>query len=127
MLELPERLAQELSGPGRFRFIIQPLIAIILGLRDGRRDAEAGRPAYLISVFFTKGSRLESLRSGARSFVKPFVFAVLLDIVVQLLIFQDLRIWSALVVGTLLIALPYSLARGVTNRFVRRRRRHGSV
>lgn len=127
MMELQDRLARELSGPGRFRFIVQPLVAILLGIRDGRQDAKAGRPAFLISVFFAKGERLESLKSGVKSFIKPFVVSVILDIVVQVVIFHDIRIWSALVVGTLLIALPYSLARGLTNRFIQRRARHRST
>lgn len=115
-----------LTGPGRFRFIVQPIVAILLGIRDGRRDAMAGRPAYLISVFFTRGGRREALKSGARSFIKPFVVSVVLDMVVQFFLFRDVRIWSAFVVGTLLIALPYSLARGLTNRFVRWRAHHRS-
>lgn len=127
MKAVQERLLQELSGPGWLRFIVQPVIAILLGIRDGRRDAVAGRPAFLISVFFGRGARLESLKSGVKSFIKPFVISVLLDIVVQLLIFQDVRIWSALLVGTLLIALPYSLARGLANRFSRWRGRRRGV
>lgn len=122
-MALQGRLARMLSGPGRFRFIVQPIVAILLGVRDGRLDAKAGRPAFLISVFFTRDGRLEALKSGVKSFVKPFVVSVILDIVVQFFLFRDVRIWSALVVGTLLIALPYSLARGLTNRLVRWRSR----
>jgi hypothetical protein len=120
---LQDRLARMLTGPGRFRFVVQPIVAILLGIRDGRLDAKAGRPAYLISVFFTRGERREALKSGAKSFIKPFIVSVVLDIVVQFILFRDVRIWSALVVGTLLIALPYSLARGLTNRIVRWRGR----
>lgn len=125
-MPLQDRLSRMLSGPGRFRFIVQPLVAIILGIRDGRLDAKAGRPAYLISVFFTRGERREALKSGTKSFIKPFVVSVVLDIVVQFFLFRDVRIWSAFVVGTLLIALPYSLARGLTNRFIRWRSRSRS-
>ena len=35
-----------LRGPGRGRFIRQPLVAIILGVKGGRFDVVAGRPAY---------------------------------------------------------------------------------
>lgn len=127
MVALQDRLARMLSGPGRFRFIVQPIIAILLGIRDGRMDAKAGKPTFLISVFFTRGERLAALKSGAKSFIKPFIVSVILDMVVQFFLFRDVHIWSAFVVGTLLIALPYSLARGLTNRFIRRRNRRRSA
>jgi hypothetical protein len=125
-MALPERLAALLGGPGRFRFILQPIVAILLGIRDGRLDAKAGRRAYLISVFFVREGRWEALKSGIKTFNKPFVVSVILDIIVQFYLFRNVRLWSALVVGTLLIALPYSLARGLTNRIIRwRGRRRG--
>jgi hypothetical protein len=40
-------LLARLSGPGAFRFVLQPLVAVLLGIRDGRADAKAGRPPYL--------------------------------------------------------------------------------
>jgi hypothetical protein len=47
-----EDLPKRLTGPGRFRFVLQPLIATILGIRsalptreqDGRRTSWASRP-----------------------------------------------------------------------------------
>ena len=42
--DLPKRL----TGPGRFRFILQPLVATLLGIRSGVADARAGRPPYLL-------------------------------------------------------------------------------
>ncbi len=44
--DLPARF----TGPGRFRFILQPAVAILLGLRGGLADARAGRPPYLEDV-----------------------------------------------------------------------------
>jgi hypothetical protein len=122
-MALPERLAAMLGGPGRFRFIVQPIVAILLGIRDGRLEAKAGRRAYLISVFFVREGRWEALRSGIKTFLKPFVVSVIIDIIVQFYLFHNIRLWSALVVGTLLIALPYSIARGLTNRIVQWRNR----
>src|SRR5216110_1591957 len=40
-----EDIPRRLTGPGRFRFILQPLTAIVLGIRSGLADARvAGRP-----------------------------------------------------------------------------------
>ena len=32
-----------ITGPGTLRFVIQPVLAILLGIRDGRNDAKAGK------------------------------------------------------------------------------------
>ena len=50
-------LAPRLSGAGRLRFLIQPAIAILLGVRDGRGDARAGRAPYLWSLVFEQKDR----------------------------------------------------------------------
>ena len=39
-----EDLVARLHGPGQLRFILQPTAAIILGARDGVKDAPAGNP-----------------------------------------------------------------------------------
>jgi hypothetical protein len=36
-----------LSGAGRIRFLLQPTVAILLGFRDGRKDARMGLPPFL--------------------------------------------------------------------------------
>lgn len=118
---LPEWMEAMLGGPGRLRFIIQPLVAIILGIRDGRADAAAGRPPYVFAVFFVPARRREALISGLATLTKPLVFAILVDMVLQYFIFRTVRVWHALVVGGALVALPYVVVRAVTNRIRRRR------
>jgi hypothetical protein len=122
MTLLPDTLEAMLSGPGRLRFVVQPLIAIALGIRDGRRDAAAGRPPYALGVLFVQGTRKAELMAGLRTLAKPLVVAVLLDAILQYVILRSVRIWHALLAGTILIALPYVAARGLTNRYVQHRR-----
>lgn len=126
-MALPERWVAMLTGPGRFRFILQPLVAILLGIRDGRLDAKAGRRPYVIAALFVREGRKDALLSGIKTFSKPFVVSVILDVIFQFYLFHHVRFWSAVVVGTLLIALPYSIARGLTNRFTRWKGRHHSA
>ena len=120
---MPETLEAMLGGPGRMRFVLQPLVAIILGIRDGRSDAAAGRPPYVVAVLFADEGRREEVVSALRTLTKPLLVAVVLDAVLQYVIFSSIRLWQALAVGTTLIALPYVLARGITNRYVKRRSR----
>ena len=42
-----DTLAPPLSGPGRLRFIVQPIVAMLLGARSGIQDAHAGLPLFL--------------------------------------------------------------------------------
>lgn len=116
-----------LGGPGRLRFIIQPLIAILLGIRDGRRDATAGAPPYVLAVLFAHGRRKEALSSALRSIVTPLIVGFVVSLIVQYYLFRSVRLWHAFVFGIALIALPYVVARGLTNRLIEGRRpRHGN-
>jgi hypothetical protein len=115
-----EDLPKRLTGPGRFRFILQPLIAILLGIRGGRADAKAGRPPYVIGVLFDAQHRKELLRSGLESVRDLVAMGIILDAISQLLIFRQVHPGAALVVGPVLICTPYALARAVTTRLARR-------
>ena len=117
--EFLEELPQRFTGPGRFRFILQPLIAVLLGFRGGLSDAQAGRPAYLYSVIMHGKNRKELLRSGLTDVRTLLAMGILLDAVAQLLIYGDVHPGAALVVGPVLICVPYSVARALTNRAVR--------
>ena len=118
-----EELPQRLTGPGRFRFVLQPLIAILLGWRSGLADARAGRPAYLIGMVSGGADRRELLRSGLAAVRDLVAIAIVLDAVSQLLIYRQVHPGAALIVGPILISVPYALARASTNRVERLLRR----
>jgi hypothetical protein len=110
------QLVSLFEGPGHFRFFLQPLIALILGLRDGRRDAHANKPPFLWSVILDPGNRQTSWQSAVATLGKTFVFATLLDSVLQLVSLHTLRPGYAVLTGCLLVALPYALVRAITTR-----------
>jgi hypothetical protein len=109
-----------LSGRGRLRFIVQPTVAIILGSRSGIKDAREGIPPFLWALAFHGRRRRELLRSAFASIRDLVAIAILLDVISQFLIFNNVRPGAALLVGPVLITLPYVLARAVTNRIVRK-------
>jgi hypothetical protein len=119
-----EDLLRRLTGPGRFRFVVQPTIATLLGIRSGRADARAGRPPYLYGVLFHRGLRAELLRSGFGTVVNLLLMGILLDAVFQWVILGVSHPGAALVVGPVLIVAPYSLTRALSNRLARL---HGRV
>ena len=114
-----------LSGPGRLRFILQPTVAIIMGARSGIRDAQLGRPPFIWAVLFHGEHRKELLKSMLFSIRDLAAVAILLDLVSQFLIFHEVRPGAALIVGPVLITMPYVCSRALTNRLVRKN--HDSV
>jgi hypothetical protein len=117
-----EDIPKRLTGPGRFRFVLQPLIATILGIRGGLADARAGRPPYLYGLLMQRRLRRELLRSGFETVVNLLLMGILMDAVCQWLILGASYPGAALVVGPVLIGGPYALARALANRFARWRR-----
>ncbi len=115
LADLPRRL----TGPGRFRFVLQPLVATLLGVAAGRADARAGRPPYLWALVFHAEHRDAMLREAYRSLANTVLTGVLADSVSQWLILGTSYPGAALVVGPVLIAAPYTVARALANRAAR--------
>ena len=119
-MSFTEGLEARTTGPGKFRFILQPVMSIGLGIRDGIADAKQGNPPYFIRILFKSESKLIALKSGLKNAAIPLSLGVVLDFVFQWLIFHFIYLIPALLAGTLLVALPYSLARGLSNRVARK-------
>jgi hypothetical protein len=112
-------MTARLSGPGRLRFILQPAVAILLGCRDGVKDARAGAPPFLSALLFYRTGQAGLLRSGLASVRNLVCVAILLDVLSQFLMFRMVHPGAALILGPVLIATPYALSRAVGNRIVR--------
>jgi hypothetical protein len=117
LADIPKRL----TGPGRLRFILQPAVASLLGIRGGRADARAGRPPYLYGLFLHAEDRREYLRSAFAVIQDIVCIGITLDAVAQLLIIQRIHPGAALVIGPVLITTPYAIARALSNRWAHRR------
>lgn len=113
LLDLPKRL----FGPGRFRFLLQPAVAVALGVAAGRADARAGRPPYLLALVLGRGDRSRLVRSAFGDVANLLLAGILVDSVCQWLILGASYPGAALVVGPVLIAAPYAAARALANRF----------
>ena len=119
--EFFQDMLARLSGPGRFRFILQPVVAIVLGARDGVKDARAGPPPFLWGLVFHPQHRSRLIKGAFASVNMLVCVAILLDVISQFLIFRRVNPGAALLLGPVLIGLPYSLSRAVSNRIARRR------
>jgi hypothetical protein len=118
-----EEMPRRFSGPGRLRFVLQPLLSILLGCRDGLNDTRAGRPAYIYSLLASGTKRKELFRSGWMTIRNLVTMGIVLDAVTQLLIYRQVHPGAALVVGPTMIGAPYAVTRGLSNRVARLTRR----
>jgi hypothetical protein len=114
-----EELPQRFTGPGHFRFILQPTFAILLGLRAGLADAKAGNPPYVFGLLFDAEHRGELLRSGLNTIGTLLATGIILDVVFQLVIYGEVHPGAAVVVGPILICIPYATSRALTTRLAR--------
>jgi hypothetical protein len=94
--EFLDDLPRRLTGPGKMRFVFQPIVAITLGVMSRKREI---------------ASQLANL----------FLVSILLDVVAQWLILGVAHPAAALVVGPVLITVPFLTARAITNRLMQGR------
>jgi hypothetical protein len=112
------------SGPMKFRLVLQPLMASFFAIRDGVADARAGRLPYFSKL--VAGSRIgirtrtETVKSGWKSVGKVFILAIVLDVVYQLWELHTVHPIQAFVVAVILAIVPYLILCGITNRIARR-------
>jgi len=111
-----EELPRRFSGPGRLRFVLQPIVAIALGIRGGLADAKAGNPPYLIGLLRSDGPRRELLRSGLAAVRNLLALGIIMDVIFQLVIYRSVHPGAALLIGPILICLPYAISRALTTR-----------
>jgi hypothetical protein len=111
-----ENLVGRVHGPMSFRLILQPLMAIVFAVRDGRKDAREGRVPYFWALFTRPERRRELLREGWKSVGKIFVIALVLDAVYQFITVRWFYPGEALVVAIALALIPYLVLRGPVNR-----------
>lgn len=102
-----------LAGPGRLRFIVQPTVAVLLGVRDGVRDLREGVLPFLW-VFVQKKLRRKSLVHAFQSIRDLVSIAIVLDVIFQFIIFDAVHPGAALLLGPVLIAVPYAVSRSLT-------------
>jgi hypothetical protein len=110
------------DGPLRFRFVLQPAMAIFFGIRDGLRFAREGRSFLLWGGPKDPAERTDQLWSTIRAIWKVFVLAIVLDLIYQLWVLHWVYVPQLLFVAVVLALAPYLLVRGVVNILARTRR-----
>lgn len=124
--EIWENLVARTRGPLNFRFVLFPVLAVLFALRAAMRDVKKQRPPYLWRLLSTWKERRAVIQEGRRDLGNLFVFAMLLDILYQVVvvyILQGTEIFyplESIFVALILTILPYVLIRGPANRLIRK-------
>ena len=118
-----EGLMDRIGGPMTFRLILQPLMAALLAVRAGLKDAREGRPPYFWTMITEPSQRVDLLREGWKSIARVFILAVVMDLIYEWVVGRRFYPLETLIVAIALAVLPYVLLRGPVNRIARRRRR----
>jgi len=112
-------LLARIEGPFSFRLILQPLVAVFFGIRDGVKDAREKKSPYFWALFTEPEHRRDMVGHAWRSIGKVFIIAIFLDLAFQYVFFRDFRPIGALLAGVILAIVPYILLRGPVNRVMR--------
>ena len=118
-----EQLVARVTGPMKFRLVLQPAMAIVFAVRGGLKDAREGQPAYFWGLFTDPAERKAALKDGWKSVGKVFILAIVLDAIYQFIALRWFYPGEAVVVAIILAIVPYLLVRGPVNRVARRSRK----
>jgi len=108
------------DGPLAFRFAIQPIVAAILAIRDGIKDAKAKRPPHFFAIASDATHRRGLLQETWKQIRKVFIAAVIIDVIYEFVVFRWIYPVQPLLVAFVLAVIPYILIRGPVNRIARR-------
>lgn len=114
-----ENLIDRVSGPMKFRLLLQPIMASVFAIVSGLKDARAGKSPYFWSLLTDPAHRREMLKDGWKSVGKVFVLALILDVIYQVIALRFVYPGEAVVVAFVLAIVPYLILRGLVTRVAR--------
>lgn len=115
-MRIVENMLDRVTGPMKFRLLLQPVMAGVFAVLSGLKDARAGKPPYGWALFTDPVHRAEMIKDGWKSVGKVFVIALILDVVYQIVVQRFVYPGEALVTAFILAIVPYLILRGLVNR-----------
>ena len=112
-------IAERPGGPMTFRFILQPVMACILAIIDGVRDARTGASPYFWGLLTGSAPRTDRLFDGIIATSRVLLLGLVMDVGYQIIVFKTFYPGEAAIVAVLLAFVPYLLMRGPAQRLVR--------
>ena len=115
-----DQLLGRSSGPLHFRLVLQPIVASVIAIKAGLRDARSGQSPFFWSLLTKAAERRRLIQSGWRDIGKVFILALLIDTVYQLFMFRAFYVLQSLIVAVAVAVVPYLILRGLVTRLARR-------
>jgi hypothetical protein len=114
------QLIARVTGPMKFRLVLQPCMAAFFAIRAGLKDARLGNRPYFWSLLTDRGHRKEEIRDGWKSVGRVIILAIVLDVIYQIIEIHFVYPGEAIIVAFVLALLPYLILRGLVTRIARR-------
>ncbi len=114
------QLLARVSGPMKFRLVLQPCMAAFFAIRAGLADARAGKSPYFWGLLSDHGQRVEMLKDGWKSIGRVFILALVLDAVYQIIVIHFVYPGEMIIVAIILAIVPYLILRGLVTRIARK-------
>ena len=103
------------GGPMTFRFILQPTMAAIAALRDGRKDARLGRAPYFWALVHEPEERAARLSEGVIATARIVLLGLGMDAIYQYEVLKTFYPAEAVLVALLLACLVNMTAYPLSN------------
>lgn len=113
------QLLERPGGPMTFRFILQPTMALIAAIKDGRRDAQLGRSPYVWSILHDPRARIGRLNEGLNATARIILLGLIMDAIYQVYVLERFYPVEAVIIALVLAFLPYVILRGIVHRVAR--------
>jgi hypothetical protein len=107
------------TGPMKFRFVLQPLMAAFFSVRDGIKDARSGRPPFFWALLYRTGRRVGRLEEGLNATARVILLGLVMDVTYQLIVLDRFYPAEAVIIAVLLAFVPYLILRGPVARIAR--------
>ncbi len=128
-MRVGSQLIARVSGPMKFRLVLQPCMAAFFAIRSGLADARAGNPPWFWEVISNPAKRSELMKEAWKRIGKVFILAMVLDAVYQIIELHFIYPGEMIIVAFVLAIVPYVILRGPAMRLARmiEARRHPST
>jgi hypothetical protein len=110
------QLHDRVSGPMKFRIVLQLMLAMYIAYLSGLRDARSGADPYFRSFLIGRGNRFDLIEDGWASVGWVVIFSGALDLAYQFFVLSSIHLFATLIVAFVLAVVPYVIVRGIVTR-----------
>jgi hypothetical protein len=106
-------ITDRVHGPMTFRFILQPIMALLAAVPDGIRDARAGHKSFFWSALWNPDAPTGRLKEGITSIARVILLGIGMDVIYQFKELDQFYPVEAVMMALLLAVIPYFVFRWI--------------